>query len=296
MLNITGVESDTGLSKDTLRVWERRYGFPQPLRDAKGERLYPSEQVERLRLIKRLLDAGARPGRVLALGLTELQQRSQLVPGAAPSAVEPALQSCLDQLRSHDAAALRQSLGHALLQLGLQGFVLERVVPLNRLVGAAWLHGELAVSAEHLYTEVIQNLLRAALSSIPAANPGQRPRVLLSTLPTESHGLGLLMAQVFFALEGAACLSLGTQTPLADLVRAVQAHGSDIVALSFSASQRAASVRAGLQTLRQRLPPATQLWVGGQCAALQRPAQEGIRVIGSLSLIATALAQWRAAQ
>ncbi|WP_309246766.1 MerR family transcriptional regulator [Ramlibacter montanisoli] len=44
---IAAVERDTGLSKDTLRIWERRYGFPQPLRDALGERTYPAEQVEK---------------------------------------------------------------------------------------------------------------------------------------------------------------------------------------------------------------------------------------------------------
>ena len=37
-LNIAGAERATGLSKDTLRVWERRYGFPTPHRDAAGER------------------------------------------------------------------------------------------------------------------------------------------------------------------------------------------------------------------------------------------------------------------
>ncbi len=31
--NIAAVERDTGLSKDVLRVWERRYGFPAPERD-----------------------------------------------------------------------------------------------------------------------------------------------------------------------------------------------------------------------------------------------------------------------
>ena len=64
-LSIAAVERDTGLSKDTLRVWERRYGFPLPHRDALGERSYPFDQVERLRTIKRLLDAGHRPGRVV---------------------------------------------------------------------------------------------------------------------------------------------------------------------------------------------------------------------------------------
>ncbi|HRF13460.1 MAG TPA: MerR family transcriptional regulator, partial [Candidatus Accumulibacter phosphatis] len=63
---IAAVERDTGLSKDVLRVWERRYGFPAPCRDANGERSYPAEQVERLRLIKRLMDQGHRPGKLIA--------------------------------------------------------------------------------------------------------------------------------------------------------------------------------------------------------------------------------------
>ena len=55
-VTIAGVERDTGLSKDTLRVWERRYGCPVPARDAHGERVYSQEQLELLRLVKRLLD------------------------------------------------------------------------------------------------------------------------------------------------------------------------------------------------------------------------------------------------
>ena len=53
--SIAEVERDTGLGKDTLRVWERRYGFPVPGRDRQGERSYPQDQVQRLRVIKRLL-------------------------------------------------------------------------------------------------------------------------------------------------------------------------------------------------------------------------------------------------
>ena len=71
-LSIAAVERDTGLSKDVLRVWERRYGFPVPERDPNGERLYPLSQVERLRTIKRLMDAGHRPGKLLALSETDL--------------------------------------------------------------------------------------------------------------------------------------------------------------------------------------------------------------------------------
>ena len=70
-LPIAAVERETGLGKDTLRVWERRYGFPRPLRDEHGERLYPPEQVERLHQIRRLMDQGLRPGKLLGASEAE---------------------------------------------------------------------------------------------------------------------------------------------------------------------------------------------------------------------------------
>lgn len=73
MMSIAAVERDTGLSKDTLRVWERRYEFPQPVRDGQGERCYPLDQIEKLRLIKRLLDVGHRPSRLVSLPMQDLQ-------------------------------------------------------------------------------------------------------------------------------------------------------------------------------------------------------------------------------
>ncbi len=49
-------------------------GFPQPLRDASGNRLYPAEQVQRLQLVRRLLDAGLRPNKVVGLDAPALAQ------------------------------------------------------------------------------------------------------------------------------------------------------------------------------------------------------------------------------
>ena len=85
--SIAEVERETGLGKDALRVWERRYGFPVPLRDAQGERAYPQDQVQRLRLLKRLLDCGHRPGKVVALPLVQLQALLQAEPDSGTPAV-----------------------------------------------------------------------------------------------------------------------------------------------------------------------------------------------------------------
>jgi hypothetical protein len=65
LVPIDVVERETSLSKDVLRAWERRYGFPTPQRDARGRRAYPREQVQRLLQIKRLVEHGFRPGKLI---------------------------------------------------------------------------------------------------------------------------------------------------------------------------------------------------------------------------------------
>jgi DNA-binding transcriptional MerR regulator/methylmalonyl-CoA mutase cobalamin-binding subunit len=295
-LNIASVERDTGLSKDTLRVWERRYGFPAPARDSLGERLYPLEQVEKLRLLKRLLDLGHRPGRVVGLPIEDLKQLTPSSSSATTSRLSqvPApddLGPLIDLLTTHRLEQLRVQLAQLLLRNGLARFVTEVVAPLNQLVGEAWTRGAVQVFEEHLYTEIVQGLLRNAINSIPREQG--RPLTLLTTLPQEAHGLGLLMAEATLALEGCRCISLGVQTPLLEIVLAAQAQPVDIVALSFSAAVNSNQALADLAELRERLDPAVELWAGGSCPLLHRRPPNGVVTLRALDDIAPALRRWR---
>ena len=65
----------TGVPADTLRVWERRYGVVSPSRSGKGVRLYRREDVARLALVKRLVDAGHAIGSVARLTGPQLEER-----------------------------------------------------------------------------------------------------------------------------------------------------------------------------------------------------------------------------
>lgn len=72
---IGAVSKLTGISPDTLRIWERRYAAVTPLRSAGGGRLYTAEDIARLKLIRRLVDQGDSIGVVAALSHDELQAR-----------------------------------------------------------------------------------------------------------------------------------------------------------------------------------------------------------------------------
>ena len=298
-MSISAVERDTGLSKDTLRIWERRYGFPLPDRDSQGERSYPFDQVERLRAIKRLLDAGHRPGRIVAMAPGDLDRlsnatglRAAKAESAPESSLVPDLVGFMAAIRLHDVEVLRDMMARSLSRIGLGRFVLDVVAPLNAQVGEAWMQGRLEVFEEHAYTETVQVVLRNALHHLPPAGAG-RPRVLLATVPGEPHGLGLLMAEAVLTLEGSRCTSLGVQTPVWDIIRAAAAFRSDIVALSYTGCTNPHQVTEGLTELRAKLPPQVDVWVGGSAPVLQRRAIDGVRALPSLSDVTVALAAWR---
>jgi len=288
-LNISAVERDTGLSKDTLRMWERRYGFPAPERDANGERVYPPEQLEKLQLIKRLMDRGHRPGNIILRSLSELA----LLDGASAQRETPSpeIQALLARLRDHEIAQLRAQLTRLLISQGLRAFVIDTIAQLNRAVGEAWMRGELAVFEEHLYTGLAHGVLRSAITALPQS--GLAPRVLLTSLPNEPHGLGLLMVEALLTLEGATCIALGTETPMPEIVRAAAAHRVHIVALSFSAGFNERAAAAGLQELRALLDPRVQIWAGGSGLARWRRQILGVQIICDLTKLAAELNDWR---
>lgn len=288
-LSISAVERDTGLYKDTLRVWERRYGFPEPSRDANGERVYPVKQVEKLRLIKRLMDRGQRPGKIMTHTLEELLELGRR-PDYAQRAHDD-IGILLELIRTHRLAELRRRLAQAQMKQGLQRLILDTVAPLTTAVGDAWMRGELAVFEEHLYTEQVQSLLRNAVASLD--QEGCTPRVLLTSFPNEPHSLGLLMAEALLALEGAACVALGTETPLPDIARAAEAHGIDVVVLSFSAAFGDKHAASGLSELRAMLSPSVGIWAGGASIVRLRKEVPGVALLKELDDLSGAVSSWR---
>lgn len=281
-LNISAVERETGLSKDVLRVWERRYGFPEPARDDNAERQYPREQVAKLRAIKRLMDAGLRPGKLISQSLAELNALGEARTGPRREPASPVLErDLLALLKNHNAYALQHALTNQLMRQGLQRFVLETVAPLHRAVGDAWMRGDVEVFEEHLFTEQLQVALRIAINAFPRS--AGSPRVLMTTFPGEHHCLGLLMVEALLVPEGAQCISLGTQTPIDDIHAAALAHKAAIVALSFSAAFPLRQAGEGLAALRRSLPPQVALWAGGEMTRRLRKSLPGVMLMPELA-------------
>jgi MerR family transcriptional regulator, light-induced transcriptional regulator len=287
--SISAVERDTGLSKDTLRVWEKRYGFPCPNRDQFGERVYPPEQVTRLRVLRRLLDVGHRPGKLMNQSTEDLCALLVDDQSETPSGSE--LSPLLEAIRSQNWETLQVRLGESLTQLGLARFLEEAIEPLDAWLAGAWIRGDLPPFSERLYRETVQNLLRGTLANL--GREMHPPRILLSSFPDEADMLGPLIMEAALSLEGARCIALGPNVPISDIALAAKSQRADVVALWFSRSYPLNRAREGLQSLGSQLGPQSEIWVCSRQAALTRRGAGAVKSFNDLHKFSEAVRLWR---
>lgn len=72
---ISAVARLTGISSHVLRVWERRYGVVDPQRSDSKRRRYNRDDIQRLGLLKTLVDHGHAIGSIAKLSTIQLEER-----------------------------------------------------------------------------------------------------------------------------------------------------------------------------------------------------------------------------
>lgn len=286
----------TGISAHTLRMWERRYGFPVPERTAGGTRRYSGEDVACLKLIARALDAGYRPHEVVGKPRPALEKilAEQVVASAPPRGSAPSVERVIELVAQNEVEALRAEVRGAVAVLGPKRFLTDFAHPVAVAVGEGWSAGRLTVAQEHWTTEVITTQVRALMAGYEALDG--RPAVLLCTLAGEQHALGLNFVALYLALSGASTRLLGVNLPREDIVEAALALGVDVVGVSVSRGQLDDATREALAALLRDLPRRLELWVGGEGAAGAGLEALGIHVAATFDDLDRELVRWRGAQ
>lgn len=256
LMGIKEVADMMGVMTESLRAWERRYGFPNPSRNASGERQYSEAHIARLRLIKGLLDRGYRPGRIIRLEMDDLISLSNKVGAGAPPVPQDKqelLQLCVAAIKAHNGANLRSMLNGQLMSNGLRDFVIYTSAPLTSLVQTGWIANQFTVSETYLLTAALEPLMRNAITSA-AAESGHLtgPKVVLAAPPQDRSLLGLLFAQALFTLEGAQCQALGAIN-LTDLVARSRVDDVDLAVMCCSQRISPRAVIENTKRLQQEL-------------------------------------------
>lgn len=303
--SIRTVSERTGLSPEVLRVWERRYAAVEPVRSEGGQRLYSDREVEKLRLLRRVTQAGRAIGVVAGMSVEELtrmaleddEARVRLEEREVRSrdrAIAQARDLAMLQTRRLDASGLETLLRRTVVVSGMPTFLEEVAAPFMRVVGEAWHEGRITAAHEHLATRVVQRVIEGSIAELSAVDGA--PAIVLATPAGERHEMGALLAAAAAAAEGWRIYYLGADLPAADIAATAEAVDARAVAVSVVFVEDREAAAGELRELRRRLSASTGLVVGGGASeeAAEGLGVEGMLVTSDLDELRATLRGWGA--
>lgn len=257
----------TGIPRNTLLAWERRYDVVEPDRLDNGYRVYRDEHVARLLEIKRLIAQGHKVSE--AIDMLDRLEAAQ----AGPGSQEP-----LERLRDELYTALLASNGDraeavaASLAEHDRDEVIDRVYfPILARVGEGWACGQVSIAQEHTATAFIRARLLATLEERRRQGPGLG-RVLCARYPGEHHDVPLLALAVQLSQRGYAVQMLEEETTTEGICATVRRDRPDMVCVSVMRAHRTPALVAFALELMRAAPRECRLVVGGR--GLPRPVPQ----------------------
>ncbi|MEQ1792720.1 MAG: cobalamin B12-binding domain-containing protein [Nitrospira sp.] len=256
----------TGLSKDVIRVWERRYGLVQPSRSSNRYREYSDEEVALLRFVKAQMEQGATIGALATEGHDSLVARMRVATPVSEADQKPhdrLLDELIGSLDPMDKAGFERRLNGAVAVIPFEEAVQRILLPLQRRIGELWHEGHLNIAVEHYVTKIIQQKLFSVMNQLPVNEFG--PRILIACPEGETHEIGAQAVAYIAATKGCHVYYLGPNLPYSDLVSFCEKISPDLVLLSLTELKQETATLHHIKQL-EHLATRWSVAVGGQGA------------------------------
>lgn len=199
-----------GVSVETLRAWQRRYGVGASAVTPGGHRRYTFDDMVRLRTVRDLIEAGE--STAAAVRAVQGPRRPHVAPEPDVSTARKLAAACMEL----DGYAARHLVGAALAAEGVVRMWEALVRPAFTTLERLPLPAARTVGAEHLLSHVVLGTLGARVGR----EPRDRSAVVLACAPAEQHELPMAMLAAALAERAVRATLLGSRTPAATLLAA----------------------------------------------------------------------------
>jgi DNA-binding transcriptional MerR regulator/methylmalonyl-CoA mutase cobalamin-binding subunit len=255
----------TGLSKDVIRIWERRFGFISPLRGTNRYRLYTDEDIALLRYLKKETEKGISIGDLAGVGREELLSR---IPKSEPliqknvAPYEEVIEGLLKSLQPIDSIAFERKLNESIAILPFEEALIRILIPLQYRVGDLWHEGKLEISTEHFVTKLVQQKLFSSMNQLSLSEIG--PKVIIGCPPGERHELGAQAIAYTCMVQGCNVHFLGGDVPIDSLASICLQSKASVAILSITIPLSESESNELILQLQQKVMPICPVWVGGR--------------------------------
>ena len=281
-LRVSDVESATGISRDLLRKWEVRYGFPMPDRDCNNERNYSGEQVLQLKLVKRLQRLGIKPSMVLGRSSAVLANMFDKTFKAGLDPDESSfVYGILDCLCAQDTAGVRELLDEAVAHLGLSRFASKLALSLEAIVSHELDCGRLGVIERQIFADQMLCALRLSISGLPNGSVSSGTVMLClpsdSSLALNSHLIEIVLRMLRLNLVVVSCGASAIE-----MLRTIERSKVNVAVFPFEEGRSSYKYYADVEGWRFILPARVKIWAVSPMGGLKSKNYPGVDYINDL--------------
>ncbi len=204
------IVSLTGIKSHTLRKWESRYNFIEPLRTDTNIRYYTDEQLKKLLNISILTRNGFRISQVDKLTDEEIntQVSKILLKGAPEDEVSALILSTINFNEDEFDLVMNAQI----LKTGLISTITGLIYPFLAQVGVLWGVNKVMPAQEHFISNLIRQKIFSAIELLPKPL-ANAPKAVLFLPENEDHEIGLLLASYMAQHIGWRVFYLGQNVP-----------------------------------------------------------------------------------
>jgi DNA-binding transcriptional MerR regulator/methylmalonyl-CoA mutase cobalamin-binding subunit len=294
------VAHQTGLKPYLIRTWESRYNAVCPQRSENNRRCFTDDDIRRLALLKKAVDAGHSISSVASLSTEELDQmigqRFRIAggdgitpPHSSSSELDWEAQAArfVEVALSHtiqiEPTRLEKVLNEAAVDLPRQTFLQSVILLFFERIGVLWRAGRLKAIHEHMASVIVRAILWEMLRSVETAETA--PLLVVATPAGHWHEFGALASALAAAESGWRVAYFGPNLPADEIAYAVKKTGAKAVALSLCHSIDQERVVLELKKLRRLVGDSLPIFIGGAGAMTIRRAMDRINTYIGMRLI-----------
>jgi len=281
----------TGISSDVIRAWERRYGAIISERTETNRRLYTDDDIEKLTLLKRAINAGRRIGDIANLSYDDL---FELVMGdesnSARSYARPSTGTVMElfdeastAIHEMDSKKLDISLANAIAMLSTTDFLIEFLKPLHVYINDECNRGSIRYIQEKFAKLCIRNCLSNLSTSFRSVKE-DGPRLLIGSLIAEYENLDTLMHIIIAQNIGWDVTYVGNNIPHDELTYMANKISVHTMVIALNNPRDIARKTYEIKTIKENADQKDNIVLIGAQAGVYRQIADDVRAVVSQDL------------
>ncbi|AOH55549.1 MerR family transcriptional regulator [Peribacillus muralis] len=214
--NIKAVSNLLNIQPGTLRAWERRYKFIEPVRNESGHRLYTEKHLQTLKWLINKTEQGFTISQAVSLLESTGSEESGSTENRKDEQTIKLSDDLIEALLNFDENKAQMLISQAFSMYTIEHTIVGVLGSILVQIGDKWENGEITSAHEHFASNILKARISSVMHTIPTS--GFLPKALAVCAPGEKHEFGLLIFTIFLKRKGYETIYLGESIADNDLL------------------------------------------------------------------------------